>query len=354
MAPRKWTIRDIARETGVSTKTVSYVLNGKGGVSGDTRARVMRTIAEVGYHPNVGARIMRGAATPSVGVTLPVPIETVPLSQGFFLWIYEELYRVFGSRGYYVVFDINPYAHSIKADYARGLWEQVFRACILAGPLRENDPTLIRIHEAGVPYLALGRLDSLPECSCATVDYEEAAYLCAKYLIKRGHTRIGMLKGFPNLQPGVERVRGYRRAMEEAGLPVQDTLIRAVDFRALNIANMVHRILDDNTVTALIDASGSEDAQALREGARRAGRAPGKDFDVISWTYINDAAVLYEACAHLWLPVRESAADGMEQLAAWIDGERNGPIRVVYSATLYEKPSRGEIPKPRRLFDTAE
>lgn len=124
--------------------------------------------------------------------------------------------------------------------------------------------------------------------------------------------------------------------------------------RALNIANMVHRILDDDSVTALIDASGSEDAQAVREGARRAGRVPGKDFDVISWTYVNDAAVLHEACAHLWLPVREAAADGMEQLAAWIDGEREGPTRVVYSATLYEKPAKGEIPKPRKLFDMAE
>ncbi|HNR31635.1 MAG TPA: LacI family DNA-binding transcriptional regulator [Candidatus Hydrogenedentes bacterium] len=348
------TLRGIARACGVSAKTVSLVLNRKPGVSAETRSRVLKLVRESGYHPRNGNLAPLGIAVRSVGVTLPAPLETVPLSQGFFLWLYEELYRVFGSRGYYVTFDINPYAASLNGDYARGLWDQMFRACILAGPLSERDTTAARIHKAGVPYLAMGRLDSLPELSFSTVDYEEGAYLCARFLIDRGHKRIGMLQAFSGYTPGVERTRGYRRAIEEAGLPYNNTLARSVDFRARNIANMVHRILDNDEVTALIDCSSTEDAQALREGARRAGRVPGKDFEVVAWTYVNDAAVLSEACAHLWLPVREAAADGMEQLAAWIEGEREGPIQVLYSPTLYTTAAKGEIPKPRRLFETSD
>ncbi|MBP8128226.1 MAG: LacI family DNA-binding transcriptional regulator [Candidatus Hydrogenedentes bacterium] len=354
VSPVKWTLRELAEACGVSAKTVSLVLNGRPGVSAETRARVLKLVNEVGYHPQTGPHLMPGADLRSVGVTLPAPLDTVPLSQGFFLWLYEELYRVFGSHGYYVTFDINPYAASLSGDYARGVWEQVFRACILAGPLAVNDTTVQRIHETGIPYLAMGRLDGLPDLSFATVDYDEGTYLSVRLLIERGHKRIGMLKAFSGYTPGAERVRGYRRALEEAGLPFEETLIRAVDFQARNIANMVHRILDDDEVTALIDCSGTEDAQALREGARRAGRTPGKDFEVIVWTYVNDAAVLSEACAHLWLPVREAAADGLEQLAAWIEGEQEGPIQVLYSPTLYATAAKGEISKPRRLFETLD
>lgn len=345
-----WTIRDVAREAGVSIKTVSHVMNGKSGVKTETRAQVMRVIKSMGYHPHMGARAMRGSGPGSIGVAPTAPPDLVPISQGFYVWLYEELYRVFGRRGYYITFDLNPFANGPNVDYGRGVWEQAFRAVLLAGPLGTGDKTVVRIHEMGIPYMALGRLSSFPECSSATVDYEEAAYLSAKHLLARGHTQIGMLQGFHGFQPGVERRLGYARAMEEAGVTPGDGNVRAVDFNTAHIASMTHRILDNRDVTALIDCSGSENAQAVREGARRAGRVPGSDFDVITWTYTNNAASMPEACAHIWLPVREAAADGLEQLIAWIDRERDEPIAILYRPTLFEAMPDVELAGQRRLF----
>ena len=351
---KRWTIRDIACEAGVSSKTVSHVLNGRPGVKRETRARVMKIIQDVGYYPYMGARRPQPANARAIGVTPCAPPDAVPLSRGFFQWLHEELFRVFGSRGFYVTFDMNPYAEGLQADYARGVWQQTFQACVLAGPLATDDTTVARIHDSGIPYVASGRLDSLPECSCATVDYEEGTYLSTKYLIDRGHTRVGMLKAFAGYQPGVERRRGYLRAIGEAGLPLDENLIRAVSFGARNIASMVHRILDNRGVTALVDCSGTEDAAALREGARRAGRVPGEDFEVVAWTYANDSVTVPEAAAHLWMPVREATADGLEQLAAWIAGDREGPIHIVYRPTLYETADLGEVESLSRLFETRE
>ncbi|MCP4640679.1 MAG: LacI family transcriptional regulator [bacterium] len=354
---KKYTIRDIAEEAGVSAKTVSQVLNSKPGVGPETRARILRIIREVGYRPHMGARTLRGRRAGTIGVTVPVPHDVVPLShQGLFIWLFEELYRVFGLRGEFVCFDMNPHADELNADYARGLWEQIYKAIIIMGPLACDDTTIARVHDSGAPYLAVGRLDSLPDCSMATIDIEEGAYLSTKYLIDRGHTRIGMVKTFSGFQPGVERRRGYLRALEEAGIEPDEALIRSVVFGAHNIANMAHRILDNNDVTALVDCSGAEDAEALREGARRAGRVPGDDFEVVAWTYVDNAAVLPEASAHVWLPVREAAADGFEQLADWLDGKIEGPVRVLYQPTLYETPApeQREVAKPQRLFEIVE
>lgn len=347
---KRWTIYDVAREAGVSAKTVSRVLNDKPGVGDDTRSRVREIMERVAYYPNIGARTLRGSMRGCVGVTVPTPMDVVPLSQTFFLWLFAKLYETFGRRGEYVCFDMNPLGNH-NGDYSRGVWEQLFKACIVLGPLSVNDRIAQRLHESGVPYLVCGRLDSFPECSSACVDLEEGAYISTRFLIERGHRRIAMLKAFSGYQPGVERRRGYLRALEESGVQPDMSLIRSASFTATDNANLVHRLLSDSSVTALIDCSGAEDASSIRTGARRAGRTIGKNVDVVSWTYAEDAAVLNEACAHVWMPLREATAEGIEHLAEWLDGTREGPVNVVYRPVLHQQVTNGEITKPRRLFD---
>lgn len=348
----KWTIYDIAREAGVSANTVSKVLNGRVGVGEATRARILDIMRRVDYHPHIGARGLRAKQKACIGVTVSAPFTAAPMSQGLLLWLINELYRVFGPYGEYICFDFNSFAASSPVDYTRGVFEQLYRACLIVGPLANDDTGARRIHQTGVPYVALGRQDAFPECSSATVDYEEGAYLSTRYLVERGHTRIAMLKAFQGYQPGVERRRGYTRALEEAGIAVEPNLIRAVQFGAHNIANMVHRLLAEDAVTALIDCSATEDGVSLREGMVRAGRKPGRDVEVIAWTYEEGAGILPEAVAHMWLPVREAASEGIEELAAWTYGRRSEPIRVLYRPILHEGPCEREIEKPRRLFES--
>lgn len=346
------TIYDIARIAGVSANTVSRVLNDRPGVGDATRQRIMEIIRKVGYHPHVGARAMRGRRGGCIGLTLPAPLSEVPVSQPMFLWLFNELYRVFGSSGERVCFDLNPFAASHDGDYARSVWDNLYSVCVLAGPLATGDTTVERIHRSGIPYMALGRLDTFAECSYGTVDYERGAYLSTKFLLDRGHKRVAMLKALSEYQPGVERRRGYLKALAEAGIEPDDRLIRSVTFGASNIVNVVHRLLNESEVTAMVDCSATEDASGIREGARRAGRVPGDDFEVVVWTYTNDAVVLPEACAHVWLPVREAASEGLELLADWHRGEREGPIQLLYAPTVYEQPNGHEIVPPRRLFDS--
>lgn len=345
------TIYDVARIAGVSANTVSRVLNGKSGVSDATRARILEIMEKVGYYPHIGARSLRGSRKGCIGVALPAPIDRVPISQDLFIWLFSELYRVFGSQGERICFDMNPYKVTPNGDYARSIWEELYSACVLAGPLAVDDTIVHRIHASGIPYLAFGRLDSLPECSCATSDYDEGAYMSMKFLLNRGHKKVAMLKALTGFQPGVERRRGYMRALQEAELPFEERLLQSVTFGARDIAGVVHRVLSDRKVTAIIDASGTEDAFGIREGARRAGRVPGKDFDVICWTYSNRTAVMSEACAHLWLPAWEAAAEGLELLSMWFREEIEGPVHVVYPPTLLEDVPEVEMTKPKRLFD---
>ncbi len=347
---RKWTIYDIAHEAGVSTNTVSKVLNHKPGVGAAMRSRIEDIIRRVGYAPHIGARGLRAKRNACIGVTVPAPFDVVPVSQSFLLWLFTLLYRVF-NKGEYICFDLNPFAAGEHVNYARGVFEQLFKACLLLGPLALNDTHIRQVHQSGIPYLALGRLDTMPECSSATVDYKKGAYLCTQYLLKRGHTRIAMLKAFQGFQPGIDRRRGYERALEEAGFPVDESLIKNVTFGGKDLAHRVEDLLQDRSVTALIECSATEDGASVREGMRRAGRQPGRDIEVVSWTYQQDASVLQEESAHLWLPVREAATEGIRRLADWMYGNLRGPIHILYQPELRETSGEQEIEKPKRLFE---
>ncbi len=350
MGTKRPTIYDVATRAGVSANTVSRVINEKSGVGQATREAVRQIIDELGYFPNVGARALRGGRPSCIGVVRSSTSEELPLSHPFIQWLFSEMHRVFGAQGGRICFDMCPCADDPQGDYGRSIWENLFSACLLLNPLEIGDTVIERIHRYGVPYLSLGRLDSFPECSSATADYELGAYMSTKYLIDRGHRSIALLRAFANFQPGLDRQRGYLRALAEAGIAPDERLMQSVNFKTNDNANIVHRLLVDGNVTAMVDCSATEDAASIREGSRRAGRVCGKDFEAVVWTYGNDAAVLTEACAHLWLPVREAAAEGLELLAAWHRGEREGPINIVYPPALFETMPNVEMTQSRRLF----
>jgi LacI family transcriptional regulator len=345
----RYTIHDIAHELGVSARTVSRVLNEQSGVGKSTRARVQEFIREVNFHPHSGARSLRRQRLDCIGVAGTSPPDIMPISNDILTWLFFELTRIFDS-GEYIGFDMNPPFRDEHYDYARGVSEQRFGACVVAGPLRNNDPIIHRIHDVGCPYMAMGRLDSFPETSFATVDYEEAAYISTKFLLDRGHKRIGMLKGLEGFQPGVERDRGYRRALEEAGVPFDEALVRVTSFDADENVRITHRLLLDRDISALVECSATEDGSSIREGARRAGRMPGENLDIVEWTYTYKASVVSEAIAHVWLPVREAGSEGLELLADWFYERRSEPFQVLYRPILYETPKDGNIEPPRPVF----
>ena len=353
-AGRKHTIRDVARLADVSIKTVSRVLNDEPAVRDETRKRVLSVINELGYQPHSGARSMRGRCRNCIGVALGAPIEIVPLSEQLLVWLFAQLYHVFGSRGNYVCFDLNPYQAGANSDYARGLWEQLYGGIVITGPLATGDPIIKRVHDSGYPYLAISRVGDLPECSSATVDFEKAAYISTKHLIERGHRHIGLLKGYHGYYPSEERRRGYLRALEEADIEPDERLIANISFASGELSRFVHNLLSNHQVTAIVDSSGMEDGRSLRQGAALAGRTIGGDAEFVVWTYSDNAAVLTGACAHVWLPLHEAIQEGLNQLADWFNGKRQGPVQVLREAALNEEVEFGEVPIPKHILAVPE
>ncbi|MBI2423166.1 MAG: LacI family DNA-binding transcriptional regulator [Candidatus Hydrogenedentes bacterium] len=346
------TIHDIARHLGVSTRTIGRVLNNLPGVGEETRQRVAQYVREVDYQPHTAARNLRQRRSDCIGVALNSAGAKVPLSQELLGWLFGELHRIFGRQGEYIQFDLSPPRVDDYLDYGRLLLQQRCGALIVAGPIQIHDPVITRLHRSGKPYLAMSRLDSLPEISSAAVDYESGAYQATRYLAQKGHKRIGLLLGLKGFQPGIERLRGYRRALEEAGLPWDEQIIHPTTFDPGATAEALHQLLHHKDITGILDCSGTEDAAGLREGARRAGRMIGNDLEMVVWTYSYQATVLSDAAAHVWLPVREASSEGLELLADWFYGRRSEPFQVLYTPVLYETIPQQELTPRTPVFGT--
>ncbi len=349
---QRTTIYDIAREAGVSAKTVSKVLNNKPGVGSETRDRVRAIIEAVGYHPHHGARALRGRRFTCVGVTMAPPLQLLPLSQDFLLWLFAKLSEMFSSRGAYLSFDLSPRTGAIgTGDYGRGVWERLYDVCLVLGPLPLDDTVLRRIHGAGIPYLALGCLADFPEASTATVDFFEGAYQSTRFLLERGHRRIALLAAFEGYQAGLDRVLGYKQALQEFGCEPDGALIQYYNPMSDALADVATAVMRAPGVTALIDATVAEDCDSLRLAAQQAGRGLDSNLECVVWTYMKDAAVLPEAAAHLWVPVREAAIEGIERLARWIDKQDHGPISLRMNPVLTDAEHRLELRKPLRIAE---
>lgn len=348
----RYTIYDIAREVGVSTKTVSKAINKKPGVSRETREKIQAVIEKVGFHPHHSARTLRGNKRNCVGVTVAPPLEMVPLSQDFLLWLFAKLSEHFSAQGSYLTFDMAPRTgEHDNSDYGRGVWQRMYDVCLVVGPIPIRDIVLPRIHATHIPYLALGRLEGFPQASTATVDFYQGAYDSTRFLIERGHRRIALLAVYEEYQAGMDRVYGYRQALLDHKIPEDASLMRFLNPIQDDAAAVLADLLAQSGVTAFIDSSVMEDSTALRQATSTVNKNIGNDIECVVWTYMKNAAVLKEAAAHLWVPVLEASMEGIKQLAAWAAKERVDPIKINWKPILNDAEQLLDVRKPTRISE---
>lgn len=212
------TARDVAKRADVSTSTVSHVLNGTRLVSDDLRQRVMAATHDLGYEPNAVARSLKTQRSDTVGLIIS------DLANPFFTAVVRGVEDTAKLRGYALILCNSNEDPDREEDYIGVLLSRQVDGLILA-PVGEGHEHLARLQRRRFPLVLIDR--DLPdfEVSTVTLDNERAAYQAVHHLVQLGHTRIGMISGRRGISTTRDRIAGYRRALEEAGLAYDDRLI---------------------------------------------------------------------------------------------------------------------------------
>jgi LacI family transcriptional regulator len=217
-------IRDVAQLAEVSTATVSHVLNGTRYVSPKLTERVETAMAELNYQPDAVAQSLRRRRTLTLG--LLVPSVEIP----FFASVAYSIERSATAQGYNIILCNSNWHMPTEEDHLRDLLARRVDGliCISASMTAAEIGPVI---EGGTPVVMFER--QMPDIGLDAVgiDNNLGAYEATKHLLHLGHRRIAAIRGMPISTVSDERVRGYRRALEEAGVAFDEALVYAGDFQ---------------------------------------------------------------------------------------------------------------------------
>lgn len=211
----KITIKDVAREAGVSTATISRVINNSGYVSDEVRRHVLKTIEKLNYFPNAIARSLKQEKTQSIGIVLP------DLTNPYFMKIARAIQDKCVAAGYHLLYMDTDEDAEKERDALHFLLEKRVDAIILAGT-GENHEQVKRINHSGTPVLLIDRqiegltLDMVVEAN------ETAAQAGMEFLIDQGHRRIGIVKGPQQISTARERFQGVLAALAARQLDLKE------------------------------------------------------------------------------------------------------------------------------------
>jgi DNA-binding LacI/PurR family transcriptional regulator len=217
------TIRDVARQAGVSHQTVSRVINGSEDVTPETRERVESAIAELGYRPNAIARSMARGQTRTLACISP------NLTDYTFASIIEGAEAEARRMGYFLLSSSAADAEGFAALVEELVGHRRVDGLLVMNPYADERYQMIPDDFPVVFVGARARSESI--CSVC-LDDEAVAYEATRYLVGCGHERIGMITGPMAEDCSMDRMIGFQKALEEAGLLFQPELLIEGDWSA--------------------------------------------------------------------------------------------------------------------------
>ena len=215
-------IKDVAERAGVSTATVSHVINETRFVREETKHRVEEAIRFLNYQPNAIARGLATRSTRTIGLVIS------DIANPFFTAVARGVEDVINRHGYHAIFCNTDESPQREDDYLRLLAANQIDGLIIA-PTGVHSEQLLRMAEAETPIVLLDR--GLPGLNAPLVNVDNVggAFKGTQHLIELNHRRIGLLMGMENISTQGDRLQGYIDAFKAAGLPIDETLIVRAD-----------------------------------------------------------------------------------------------------------------------------
>ncbi len=211
-------IRDVAERAGVSTATVSHVLNETRFVRDETRQRVLAAIEALNYHPSAIARGLATNSTRTVGLIIS------DIANPFFTAVVRGVEDKLNQHGYRTILCNTDEDPGREDEYLRLLFAHQVDGLIIA-PTGVYSEHLVRMAQDEVPIVLLDRTAPGIEAPLLGVDNEGGGYQATRYLLELGHRRIAVLTGLETISTQGQRVAGYKKALQEAGLAFDEALV---------------------------------------------------------------------------------------------------------------------------------
>ncbi len=327
------TIQDVARHAGVSRQTVSRVLNNKGEVRPETRERVLAAIEELNYRPNAVARSMVSGHTCTLGCISP------SLTDFTFASIIEGAQAEARRLGYFILTGSAPTEGEVESLLEEFLHRQVDGLMVFNPYADGRSRYLLPLIENGTPVVYLGNTPRGEPVSSVRCDDRDGGFQATRYLLELGHAAIATITGPPNEECVGDRLNGYRRALEENGLSVDNRRVVSGDWSALSGYRATRSLLEAGVTFTAVFAQNDQMAIGTIRALREAGLQVPRDVSVIGFDDIPLASYFDPPLTTLRQPMTELGEQAARLLITAIREPNSLPKRLLLPARIVERAS---------------
>ena len=317
------TIKDVAREAGVSIATVSYVLNKSRTVSPENVGRVERAARLLGYSPNGMARNLRHKRTKTLGLIVP------DSANPFFAELAKGVEDAGFDRGYTVLLCNSNRDSKREQAYLDTLQARRVDGIILAATTPDVDAQIQAVSARGIPMVLFYRDPGPMRVDTFRYDNRLAGWMATRHLIELGHRRIACIGPAFALTPSYQRVEGYRQALRESGLRAPETLLLAGDNLMSGGMEATRKLIQSGQEFTAIFASNDAMAIGALSAMREAGRCVPRDVSVIGFDDIAYATFCDPPLTTIANPKQELGAMAVRYLLERIEEDFTGEPRDV-------------------------
>lgn len=324
-AGRRPTLEDVATRAGVGRGTASRVINGGARVSDRAREAVEAAISELGYVPNRAARSLAGRRTDAVALVIAESEERV-FGEPFFAGVVRGIGTALTARDRQLVLLLAPAERTATlSDY---LTQQHVDGVLLLS-LHDEDTLAARILERGVPVVVGGGTRPGLDLGYVDNDNELGARLAGEHLLERGRRTIATITGPLDMEVGRVRLRGFRTALEAAGMAVEEELVAVGDFSQASGEQAMRTLLQRRPELDAVFCANDPMAAGALGVLRDAGRRVPEDVSVVGF---DDSRLALSTHPRLTSVHQSAEAMGREMVALLLDlisGEGRPEARVL-------------------------
>lgn len=296
----KSTITDVAKQAGVSIKTVSRVLNNEPNVAQKTRERVLAVAKELRYSPNLAARGLASSKSYLLALLYDNP------SPNYIANIQKGAIDACRDSGYHLVIEpLNMNMDDIGDALELRLERLPVDGIILTPPLCDDENLLDVLKRLKIPYVPVAPSREPDDVTSVKMDDVQASFELTEYMIRNGHKKLGFIKGHPEHSASTLRYLGFVKAVEAAGLEVDLDAVVDGDFSFKSGVKAAEVLLTSKERPTAIFASNDDMAAAVVSVASRLGISVPGDLSVGGFDDTPLAQILYPQLTTIKQPIYE-------------------------------------------------
>ncbi|WP_028399784.1 catabolite control protein A [Ectobacillus panaciterrae] len=309
------TIYDVAREANVSMATVSRVVNGNPNVKPTTRKKVLEAIERLGYRPNAVARGLASKKTTTVGVIIP------DISSIFYAELARGIEDIATMYKYNIILS-NSDQNKEKEMHLLNtmLGKQVDGIVFMSENITEEH--VEEFEKSPVPIVLAASFDEKSATPSVNIDYEQAAFDAVKYLLDKEHTRVAFVSGpFEHAAAEVKKMKGYKSALEEAGIAYDEELAVEGEFTYDSGMEAFDKLWELSEKPTAIFVASDEMALGVIHGAQDKGIHIPNDVEVIGFDNTRLATMVRPQLTTVVQPMYDIGAVAMRLLTKYMNKE---------------------------------